>query len=114
VDLRGDVQVGTRGDKRSGDAEVISSPQTRNPRSHRPVRRSPEAGGAWIAKLVSRERKRAAAFHSAKQLGHSVVIAEKHYLGRIKSIPATAKTLEAAMQMIESVGARPAARRKTG
>lgn len=39
----------------------------------------------------------AAAFHSAKRLGHSVAVAEKHYLGTVKGIPHTAKTIEAAM-----------------
>lgn len=38
----------------------------------------------------------ASAYHSARQLGHSVQVAEAHYLGRVK-IPAAAKTLEAAM-----------------
>ena len=36
---------------------------------------------------------------SARQLGHSVQVAERHYLGVIKNIPATATTLEAAMQI---------------
>lgn len=39
----------------------------------------------------------ASAYRSAKQLGHSVAVAEKHYLGLVRGIPATAKTLEAAM-----------------
>jgi integrase len=39
----------------------------------------------------------AAAFHSAKRLGHSVAVAEKHYLGTVKGIPHEAKTLETAM-----------------
>lgn len=39
----------------------------------------------------------AAAFHSARRLGHSVAVAEKHYLGTVKGIPHTAKTIEAAM-----------------
>lgn len=39
----------------------------------------------------------AAAFHSAKRLGHSIVIAERHYVGLLKGISKTARTLEAAM-----------------
>jgi integrase len=41
----------------------------------------------------------ASAYHSAKQLGHSVQVAEKHYVGVVRGIPAEAKTLEAAMQI---------------
>lgn len=41
----------------------------------------------------------ASAFHSAKRLGHSVVIAERHYLGLIRGIPRKAKTLEQAMEI---------------
>jgi len=41
----------------------------------------------------------ASAFLASKQLGHSVVVAEKHYHGVIRGIPATARTLEAAMQI---------------
>lgn len=37
------------------------------------------------------------AFLAARQLGHSVAIAEKHYLEALRGIPATARTLEAAM-----------------
>jgi hypothetical protein len=44
----------------------------------------------------------ASAYRSAKQLGHSVQVAEKHYLGLARGISPTARTLEAAMQ-IESV-----------
>jgi hypothetical protein len=33
---------------------------------------------------------------SARQLGHSVVIAERHYVGVVK-VPAMARTLEQAM-----------------
>ena len=43
----------------------------------------------------------ASAWHSAKQLGHSVTIAEKHYVGRIE-VSREAKDLDAAM-MIESL-----------
>lgn len=39
----------------------------------------------------------ASAYRSARQLGHSVAVAERHYLGLVRGIPATAKTLEAAM-----------------
>jgi integrase len=39
----------------------------------------------------------ASAYRSAKQLGHSVAVAEKHYLNVVRGIPATARTLEAAM-----------------
>ena len=39
----------------------------------------------------------AGAYRSAKQLGHSVVIAEKAYSGLLRGISAEAKTLEAAM-----------------
>lgn len=47
----------------------------------------------------------ASAYRSAKQLGHSVTVAEKHYLGLVKNIPMEGKTLEAAMG-IESVRGR--------
>lgn len=46
----------------------------------------------------------ATAFMSARQLGHSVAIAEKHYLGVERSIPADARTLEAAMRIEDLVG----------
>ena len=39
----------------------------------------------------------ASAFLSAKRLGHSVTIAERHYVGAVLDIPARAKTLEAAL-----------------
>ena len=58
----------------------------------------------------------ASAYRSAKQLGHSVQVAEKHYLDVARGIPRDARTLEAAMQIekqmeavIEAVGAKPAA-----
>jgi integrase len=41
----------------------------------------------------------ASAKRSAEQLGHSVTIAEKHYHGVLRSIPADATTLEAAMEI---------------
>jgi hypothetical protein len=39
----------------------------------------------------------ASAFMSAKQLGHSVAVAERHYVGVVRGIPPEARTLEAAM-----------------
>jgi integrase len=39
----------------------------------------------------------ASAYHSARQLGHSVQVAEAHYVGRVRGISADAKTLESAM-----------------
>lgn len=45
------------------------------------------------------------AYRSAKQLGHSVQVAEKHYVGLIRGIPRDARTLEGAMQL-EDVMAR--------
>jgi integrase len=45
----------------------------------------------------------AAVFLSARQLGHSVVVAEKHYLGTHRGIARDARTLEAAMQIEESL-----------
>jgi integrase len=44
----------------------------------------------------------ASAYRSARQLGHSVVIAERHYVGVVK-IAADARTLEAAMQIEDLV-----------
>jgi integrase len=41
----------------------------------------------------------ASAFMSARQLGHSVAVAEKHYLGVVRGIPREARTLEQAMQI---------------
>jgi hypothetical protein len=38
---------------------------------------------------------------SARQLGHSVTVAEQHYLGVIRGIPREARTLEHAMQIEE-------------
>jgi hypothetical protein len=35
----------------------------------------------------------------SRQLGHSVLVAEKHYAGLIRGIPIEARTLEAAMQI---------------
>lgn len=39
------------------------------------------------------------AYRSAKQLGHSVTVAERHYLDVARGIPREARTLEAAMQL---------------
>lgn len=62
----------------------------------------------------------ASAYRSAKQLGHSITVAERHYLDVMRGIPRDARTLEAAMQIeeqmrlvIASVTARPARARKT-
>jgi integrase len=41
---------------------------------------------------------------AAEQLGHSVLIAQNHYVGLIRGIPATATTLEAAMGIEDLVG----------
>jgi integrase len=41
----------------------------------------------------------ATVFMSARQLGHSVAVAERHYLGVHRGIPKDAHTLEAAMQL---------------
>jgi len=41
----------------------------------------------------------ASAHMSARRLGHSVVIAEKHYTGVVKNIPHDARTIEAAMRL---------------
>lgn len=43
--------------------------------------------------------KAASAYHSARRLGHSVAVAEKHYLNVMRRIPDTATTLEAAMEI---------------
>jgi integrase len=43
----------------------------------------------------------AAVFRSARQLGHGVQVAERHYLKVLRGIPATARSVEAAMQVEE-------------
>lgn len=43
----------------------------------------------------------ASAYRSAKQLGHSVAVAEKHYLDVVRGIPRDARTVEDAMQIAE-------------
>jgi integrase len=63
----------------------------------------------------------ASAYRSAKQLGHSVAVAERHYLGLVRGIPRDARTLEGAMQIeaevqrvIDSVPRLQAARAVSG
>lgn len=46
----------------------------------------------------------ASAYRSAKQLGHSVQVAEKHYTGVLRGIPRDARDLEAAMQINTEMG----------
>ncbi len=41
----------------------------------------------------------ASAYRSAKQLGHSVLVAERHYVDVVRGIPREARTLEHAMQI---------------
>lgn len=55
----------------------------------------------------------ASAYRSAKQLGHSVQVAERHYVDVVRGIPREARTLEAAMQVeaelhkiVEAAGTR--------
>ncbi len=43
----------------------------------------------------------AAPFMSAKQLGHSVLVAERHYIGLLRGIPREARTLDEAMRIEE-------------
>jgi integrase len=45
----------------------------------------------------------ASAYRSAAQLGHSVQVASRSYLGLVKGIPLEARTLEAAMQIEEQI-----------
>jgi integrase len=47
----------------------------------------------------------ASAYRSAKQLGHSVQVAERHYTGLIRNIPPSATTVEAAMGVESEVAA---------
>ncbi len=47
----------------------------------------------------------ASAYRSAKQLGHSVQVAEKHYVDVARGIPRDARTLEAAMQIEQQLTA---------
>ena len=46
----------------------------------------------------------ATVYLSARQLGHSVAVAERHYLGVHRGIPRDAHTLEAAMQLEDLLG----------
>ncbi len=46
----------------------------------------------------------ASAYRSAKQLGHGVAVAERHYLGLVRGIPPEARALEQAMQIEEVIG----------
>jgi integrase len=48
----------------------------------------------------------ASAFLSAKRLGHSVVVAEKHYAGAVNNIPLDVSTLEAAMGIADLLPTR--------
>lgn len=54
-----------------------------------------------------------AAYRAARQLGHSVVVAERHYQGLVRGIPRDARTLEAATQ-IEDLAGRIVARVRGG
>lgn len=62
----------------------------------------------------------ASAYRSAKQLGHSVQVAEKHYVDVARGIPRDARTLEAAMQIEQlmqamlNAAATPSLDRKAG
>jgi len=46
----------------------------------------------------------ASAFLAARQLGHSVVVAERRYAGTLRGLPKDAHTLEAAMQIADALG----------
>ncbi len=61
------------------------------------------------------------AYRSAKQLGHSVEVAERHYVGVVRGIPRDVRNLEAAMQIetqlqsvIDAVNARQDKLRRAG
>jgi integrase len=47
----------------------------------------------------------ASTYYSARRLGHSIEVAERHYLGLMRSVPTEAKTLEAAMQIEDLMAA---------
>jgi len=49
----------------------------------------------------------ATVYLSAKQLGHSVAVAERHYLGVHRGIPRDARTLEDAMRLDPGLLHRP-------
>lgn len=59
----------------------------------------------------------ASAYRSARQLGHSVEIAERHYVGLVRGIQREARTIEAAMQIapevqrvVDAIPSRPSLR----
>jgi hypothetical protein len=61
----------------------------------------------------------AAPYRESRQLGHSVLIAEKHYAGLVRGVARDATTLEAAMQIepqiervVEAVGVASTGRRQ--
>ena len=59
----------------------------------------------------------ASVYMSAAQLGHSVAVAEKHYLGTLKRIPKAASTVEAAMEIeaeVQAILDAPVQTRTTG
>lgn len=61
---------------------------------------------AVVDVVTSRTRRASSAppaLTAARQLGHSVQVAEKHYLGLVRGIPRDARTLEAAMQVEDVV-----------
>ncbi|HVY26148.1 MAG TPA: hypothetical protein VHB79_06330 [Polyangiaceae bacterium] len=45
----------------------------------------------------------ASAYRSARQLGHSVQIAERYYVNVVRGIPRSARTVEAAMQITKQL-----------
>lgn len=93
--LRGDVKVKAR----SKDAEAVEGYGGPKHFSWQTLRRTcgtylTNAPGIFAA---------ASAYRSAQQLGHSVEVAQKHYLNVTKGIPVTAKTLEDAMQCADLI-----------
>lgn len=54
----------------------------------------------------------ASVYMSAAHLGHSVQVAEKHYLGTLKRIPKEATTIEAAMGIEDAIAVVPAHRKR--
>lgn len=54
----------------------------------------------------------ASAYMSARQLGHSVAVAQRHYLGLVRGIPREATTLEEAMGIHDLLDNAPWARRR--
>lgn len=45
-----------------------------------------------------------AAFRESRQLGHSIVVAERYYVGLLRGVPASAKSVEAALQVEDLAG----------